>query len=447
LHISSPIKKSNCTAHKRFCIFTAGRRAAPDIDQAAGSIGPIRREWGKVHPKFSGRKVRLMNATMTVNAVKNGISRLDDEVKAVEELAEQIHQHDSELVLFFSSARYDLERLGDAINRTFPDVAAGCTTAGEIGPAGFSSQGIVGMSIGPGPIRVHPYCIPGVRSLDHMLLAKIRNEFEGDRHHFDHPLDDCLGMLLVDGLCLKEENLVAALHGLFQPMKIIGGSAGDDLAFKSTHVFGNGAFFTDGAVFLVCEMGGVPFHPFRLQDFRPITDYMVITEADPEQRIVKEIDCEPAMDVYSEVLGMKVDEITLDQYASHSLMVTIGGQDYIRSVRCCEPNGTVRLHSAIDEGVVVRICRSDDTLVSLNEMLFPGNPTVKNSDFIICFDCIHRKIELERQGTIERAGDLVKQIPTIGFTTYGEICDSIHVNQTMTGVIVGDQEERAERGS
>ena len=105
-----------------------------------------------------------MNATMTVNAVKNGISRHDDEVKAVEELAEQILQHDSELVLFFTSTKYDLDRLGDAMNRTFPGVAAGCTTAGEIGPDGYSEKGIVGLSIGPGPIRVHPYCIPGARS-------------------------------------------------------------------------------------------------------------------------------------------------------------------------------------------------------------------------------------------------------------------------------------------
>lgn len=388
-----------------------------------------------------------MNATMTVNAVKNGISRHDDEVKAVEELAEQIHQHDSELVLFFTSTKYDLDRLGDAMSRTFPGVVAGCTTAGEIGPDGFSDKGIVGMSIGPGPIRVHPYCIPGVRSIDHELLQRIRNDFETERHHFDHPLEDCLGMLLVDGLCLREENLVAALHGLFQPMKIIGGSAGDELAFGNTYVYGDGAFFTDGAVFLVCEMGGVPFHPFRLQDFRPITDYMVITEADHEQRLVKEIDCESALDVYAEVLGMPPGEITFDQYASHSLMVTIGGQDYIRSVRCCEKDGTLRMHSAIDEGLVVRVCRSDDTLVSLNEMLHPGNQTAKNAEFIICFDCIHRKIELERQGTIDRASELLKQVPTIGFTTYGEICDSIHVNQTMTGVIVGDHEKGAGSGS
>jgi len=31
-------------------------------------------------------------------------------------------------------------------------------------------------------------------------------------------------------------------------------------------------------------------------------------------------------------------------------------------------------------------------------------------------------------------------MPAIGFSTYGEIADSIHVNQTMTGVLLGREE-------
>lgn len=386
-----------------------------------------------------------MTGTLTMNPVKNGLSRHEDEETAVKELAEQIAQPGCELVLFFTSTRYDLDRLGKAIARTFPGVAAGCTTAGEIGCEGYTNDGIVGMSLGPGPIHVHSYCIPKVKSFDPELLQEIRNDFERKRRYRDHGLEDCCGILLVDGLCLKEENLVAGLHGRFEPMRIIGGSAGDDFVFTETHVFGDGSFFSEGAVFLVCEMGDVPFRTFRLQDFRPITDYMVITEADPDERLVKEIDCEPASDLYSRVLGIPVDELTFDNFASHSLMVTIGGQDYIRSVRSREPEGFLRLHSAIDEGVVVRICRSDDTMVSLKYLLSSSGDAILNTHCNICFDCMHRKIELKRQGSLEDANELLKRIPTIGFTTYGEICDSIHVNQTMTGVLIGYSIDRPER--
>lgn len=378
-----------------------------------------------------------MTQVLTSNPVKTGVSHHADEVQAVEELARQISQAEIEHVLFFCSARYDLDRLADALNRVFPGLASGCTTAGEIGPGGYSSGGLVGMSIGPGPIRVHRYAIPNVTAFDHGRLKAIRSDFEANRRYPGAPPGESLGILLVDGLCLKEENLVAALHGQFQPMDISGGSAGDDFALKQTLVYCDGRFAGNSAAFMVCEMGGVPFRPFRLQDFKPITDYMVITGADPEDRLVKEIDCEPALDIYSKVIGVPASQISLETCASYSLMVSIGGQDYIRSVKRCMADGSLSLYSAIDEGLVVRICRSDDTLASLSEMFQLGGALARTAKFVICFDCIHRRVQLQRQGMIGRAGELLTQLPVVGFTTYGEICDSIHVNQTMTGVIVG----------
>ena len=88
-------------------------------------------------------------------------------------------------MLFFNSARYDLDKLGKAIEEAFPGVAAGCTTAGEIGPRGYTSQGIVGVSLGPGPIRIHSYCIPQVKAIDPELLKKFRDDFDRDRMYPD----------------------------------------------------------------------------------------------------------------------------------------------------------------------------------------------------------------------------------------------------------------------
>jgi hypothetical protein len=33
--------------------------------------------------------------------------------------------------------------------------------------------------------------------------------------------------------------------------------------------------------------------------------------------------------------------------------------------------------------------------------------------------------------------DLLKRTKLIGFSTYGEQCDFVHVNQTLTGVAIG----------
>jgi hypothetical protein len=379
-----------------------------------------------------------MPDTATMNAVLLGASSADDPATAAAELAGQIAQPGAELVLYFSTARHDPDQLARAMSRSFPGISVGCSTAGEIGPRGYDRETVVAMSLGGGPIRVHRVPIDSVSSLDLEAVAACRGRFEEARAYPGGWLaDDCFGMLLIDGLSLREEHLVASLYSHFEPMQIVGGSAGDDYRFRQTHVFSDDRAIPNGAVFLVFEMGGIPFQTFRLQDFAPISDYMVITGADSERRRIFEIDGEPAAEVYARRVGVPPEEMRPDLFASHSFLVQIRGEEYVRSVRSIETDGSLRLHSAIDEGVVVRMGCSDDTLVSLGRFFDPGSPRVAGTGLAVCFDCIHRRIELTRQGGLSRASDILGRMPAIGFSTYGEIVDSLHVNQTMTGVLLG----------
>jgi hypothetical protein len=379
-----------------------------------------------------------MTVTATMNAVKIGASPARDPRMAVAQLAEQLAQPDPELVLYFSTARHDPDVLARAMADRFPGTVVGCTTAGEIGPTGYSQHGLVGVSLGPGPIRVHHWPIESVSALDLESMAEFRRGFDSSRVYREADRsEDCIGMLLVDGLSQKEELLVAALYRQFQPMSIVGGSAGDDYQFRQTHIFAGGRAIPNGAVFLVFEMGGVPFQTFRLQDFQPVSDYMVITAADGEGRTIQEIDGEPAAVTYARLVGVPIEQMTPEQFASHSFLVQVGGEEYIRSVRRIGSDGGLHLHSAIDEGVVVRLGRSDDTLVSLARFLQAGSARVGQTMLAICFDCMHRRMELTRQNGLVRAAEILGQIPSVGFSTYGEVVDSIHVNQTMTGVIFG----------
>ena len=389
----------------------------------------------RIYHGFTRRVVSLL-ATGTMNAVKIGCSNAEDPTQVAAELAEQIGQPESELVLFFSSARYEPDALARAMDHRFPGITAGCTTAGEIGPAGYQRFSTVAVSLGKGPIRVHRYPLESVSTLDPGTIAEHRRQFDRTRAYPGASLsDDCLGLLLVDGLSLRDEQVVAAWYGQFQPMPIVGGSAGDDFAFRETRIFTEGRAISNGSVFLVLEMGGVPFQTFHLQDFAPVSDHLVITAADSERRMVQEIDGEPAQDVYARMVGVPIEQMTPEHFASHSFLVQVGGQEYIRSVRSVGPERSLILHSAIDEGVVIRLGRSDDTLVSLAQFLRVGSERVAQTSLALCFDCIHRQLELIRQGYLERAGKILTQVPSVGFSTYGEVADSLHVNQTMTGVL------------
>jgi hypothetical protein len=54
-------------------------------------------------------------------------------------------------------------------------------------------------------------------------------------------------------------------------------------------------------------------------------------------------------------------------------------------------------------------------------------------------DCILRRLETEREGIKDRIGDIFTRNNVIGFATYGEQFNSMHVNQTFTGIAIGSR--------
>ena len=54
-------------------------------------------------------------------------------------------------------------------------------------------------------------------------------------------------------------------------------------------------------------------------------------------------------------------------------------------------------------------------------------------------DCILRRLETEREGIKERIGEIFARNNVVGFATYGEQFNSMHVNQTFTGIAIGSR--------
>ena len=71
--------------------------------------------------------------------------------QAVEEFHAAVAQPNMELVIFFCSSEYDLDVLAEEMNRLFAGIqVVGCTTAGEIGPAGYRTHSLSGASFPAG---------------------------------------------------------------------------------------------------------------------------------------------------------------------------------------------------------------------------------------------------------------------------------------------------------
>ena len=65
-----------------------------------------------------------------------------NEGEAVRELFSKVYQADMDIVIFFSSSRYDLVKLGAELKQSFSCPLIGCTTAGEISPKGYQEGGL-----------------------------------------------------------------------------------------------------------------------------------------------------------------------------------------------------------------------------------------------------------------------------------------------------------------
>jgi hypothetical protein len=370
---------------------------------------------------------------------KRGRSTEDDEGRAAQELADAIADDDAALTAFFCSSRYDCERLGRELSSRISGPLIGCTTAGEIDQHGYVEGGLVGVSlISPQLVadvrlvrQLDQFSPEDARGLVREMRAELASRWQGDTEGVGH-----FALTLIDGLSMLEEQTAAFLHEALGGVPLIGGSAGDDLAFEQTRVFAEGEFISNAAVLCLVQTT-LPFRAFKTQHLQPTAEKLVITAANPEQRRVMEIDGAPAAEVYAELLDLSVDQLTPEVFSGHPVLLRIGGESYVRSIQRVDQDGSLVFYCAIDNGLVLTLARGDDLVGSLEEQLGRLNEELGSVELVLGCDCILRRLEMQQKGLIEDVVARVTKSGFVGFSTYGEQFDGVHVNQTLTGVALG----------
>ncbi len=361
--------------------------------------------------------------------VRQGQSTDADVRRAVRELAAQIDQPDIRVTLAFFSDEYDPRELGRAFKEYLPGPVIGCTTAGQLSESGFQRGGMSGASLAADELSVVPYLI-------HPLATQgeqIRRIAEDVQKRLAGTAQQAFGFLVVDGLSMKEEELISTLYMSLGDVPIVGGSAGDSLKFKETFVYYDGQLLRDAAVFTLF-VTSLPFHLFKHQHFQPTSTKLVITAADPGRRLVHEINGEPAVEAYAELIDTPVKDLDAAVFSRYPLMLRIGDDYYVRSIANVEPDGSLKFLCAIDEGLVLTIGRGDSALDALDRDLKQIQEELGEPVVIIGCDCILRRLEMEERGIDDRVGRLLATSKVVGFSTFGEQYNSVHVNQTFTGI-------------
>jgi hypothetical protein len=378
-------------------------------------------------------------ANMSMQNIRRGQSCAVEARQAAEEFHAAVAQTNMELVIFFCSSEYDLEVLAAEMNRLFAGIqVVGCTTAGEIGPAGYRAHSLSGASFPAGSCvavsglldRLSQFEIARAHDFAQTLLQRLESRVPGASP------DNSFAFMLIDGMSIREEPVTHALQYALGKIPLFGGSAGDDLEFVKTHVYCDGRFRTDSTLLILINTS-LPFKIFKTQHFVTTTERLVVTEADPARRLVIEINGLPAANEYARLVGVEVHELNSMSFAVSPVVVMLDGTDYVRSIQKANEDGSLSFYCAIEEGLVLRVAHGVDLVKNLEQTFAKIREEIGPPQLVFGCDCILRNLEVSQHGSKGRVGEIYRRNNTIGFSSYGEQFRGVHVNQTLTGCAIG----------
>jgi hypothetical protein len=373
----------------------------------------------------------IMNCLTTELTFRHAATQETDPRIAVEELRTRIGIHTADAVFLFVSSDYDLQGLAEALRENVSVPLLCCTTAGEISSElGYTQSGIAAAAIKG--CRAELLAMKNVSSRDDSIDRMLYRMRHNDVVDSD-PEQSSVGLLVVDGLCHREESLIERLQSAMPAVPLVGGSAGDSCQFKQTLVFIDGEFRSDSAALLLLS-GAFTAIPFQTHHFVSSGVRVVVTEADAPARKVMRLDDICARDRLAQVLGCPPESITPDWLASRPLMLKVGDSLFVRSVHTIHPDGSLSLYCALHEGEILHVGKAGEIVDTTGSYFEAMRHQKSTPDLVLGFDCILRRLELNFRGRTSEMNSVLRNVPFVGFSTFGEQIDGQHVNQTMTGV-------------
>jgi hypothetical protein len=380
---------------------------------------------------------------MAVPGILTLSTTAQDEARAVEELVAAGALSQDGLTVLFITTGYDMGRVGKQLAKRGHRHVIGAVTGCAFSPDGFFRHGITGFTL---PARrfvaVHAliedvarFGLPDARKLAVNLREKLR------RAHREAAQAE-FGFVLIDSAARCEERLMAALGMEFAGLPIVGGSAGD-VYFKpaalppgSHRLLYEDRAVHNAAVFCLVASQS-PVMALTHNHYRAGTRKVVITAADPERRVVHEINGRPALAEFAAACGFRKPPATVAQYAAHPLMIRVGGQYFARGVQRVFDDGSIEFACAIESGVVAAIGMPDDLPARLRGMFAEVSRSVGRPELVIGFDCAARTVCMEQGGMTAAVVKEFEMNRVVGFSSIGEQFNTAHVNNSFTALAIG----------
>lgn len=359
-----------------------------------------------------------------------------DAATAAREAMAQMDLAATRFIIVFVPSHIDRTALARELDNITTDVPIyGCTTAGQITQRGYETDALLMIGFRKDhfrclPLLIHPlspHSTPKITALTEKYIAPHKPTSGWKR----------LGFVFTDGLSKQEDRLIATLKIALEGVPVFGGSAADSMAFEETQVLYEGRFHSNAALLLMLETN-LEFQGFSIDHFLPSHVQLVITDANPEERIAHEINGAPAAKEYARLVGCSEAELGPEIFAQNPMLVQYQNTHYVRSVKDITDNQGLSFFAAIDDGLVMSLGRGKDVVENLRNGLQMHGANGSKPDFIIGFDCVLRKLELEFRQLTGVVSELFRENRVVGFNTFGEQYNGLHVNQTFVGIAFFD---------
>lgn len=356
----------------------------------------------------------------------------------IDDLTSGIAGCDPTLIATFISSSLPYEEVVEPLSRAFPDATlVGCTTAGSLTQDCYEAGGAIAVAFDQTSFSFETCLLPDLRNYS---MERGCEAIETAYYHLLRELEpdraNLFAMLLVDGLSRREEEIAASAYAALDEVPVFGASAGDNLHFDTTQIFHNGRVLEDTALVII-GASSRPVEVFKIEHFRPTEQKLVITSADPEKRVVWTINAEPAAQEYARFIGVAPEALTPEVFAANPLLVRIGGEYHVRAIQKVDGEGALHFYCAIDDGLVLTRAHPEDMRDNLVQNMEQISERIGGLEFVLCFDCILRRLEAERLNITKDLLSIFDRYNMIGFNTYGEQYRSLHLSQTLTGLAIG----------
>jgi hypothetical protein len=346
------------------------------------------------------------------------------------------------LLIVFASWKQPVAALAEALDDAFPGARiVGCTSFGELGDGEITDCTVSALAFDGSVVRAGVGLARDLRgqtlTVARDAVAAAAGELDRDVAHLDPRRH--VGLTLFDGSSVLAESFCLGTAASAPQIRFAGGAASDQYESgpPQSRVFVGREVAGEAGVVVVIETDR-PFDVVAFEHLEPTDQRAVVTAADPDARVVFELDGKPAAERYRAMVRAigGGEPSTPSEAASFPFARFIDDKPYIRSVFAIEGNA-LRMASAIERGQIVRLMRAGDLIGSTERELSRADRAIGGMAAMVAFSCVGRHLESVVRGQERPLAEVYRRFPITGFHSFGEQIGATLVNHTMTGLVIG----------